>query len=95
MTTAYLIAIILFIILSSVLCLTVLMQEGKSASLGASFGGDAGDSLFGTATADVLKTITGWLVLFFFAACLILSLWTARMGRVAPDAPQTRTEIPG
>ena len=43
--------------------------------------GQAGESLFGTSTADVLKKLTAWLAVVFFAACIILSLWTNALGR--------------
>ena len=77
----YFAAITLFIVLSVVLCFVILIQESKSSGLGASFGGAASDSLFGTSTADVLKTFTAWLAVVFFASCIILSLWTASLGR--------------
>lgn len=77
----YFAAITLFILLSVVLCFVILIQESKSSGLGASFGGAASDSLFGTSTADVLKTFTAWLAVVFFASCIILSLWTAALGR--------------
>lgn len=77
----YFAAITLFILLSVVLCFVILIQESKSSGLGASFGGAASDSLFGTSTADVLKTFTAWLAIVFFASCIILSLWTAALGR--------------
>lgn len=77
----YFTAITLFILLSVVLCFVILIQESKSSGLGASFGGAASDSLFGTSTADVLKKFTAWLAFVFFASCIILSLWTASMGR--------------
>lgn len=57
------------------------MQEAKSLGLGASFGGDSGDSLFGTSTAEVLKKFTAYLITFFMIGCVILSLWTANIGR--------------
>jgi preprotein translocase subunit SecG len=89
MTTAiYLFSIVLFIILCVVLCFVILIQESKSTGLGASFGGDSGDSLFGTSTADVLKKFTGWLAFAFLTSCVILSIWTTSMGhRTAPSGP--------
>lgn len=81
MTFMYYFAIALFLFLCILLCFVVLIQESKSTGLGASFGGDAGDSLFGTATADVLKKFTAWLALIFFVSCILLSLWTAALGR--------------
>lgn len=64
----------------------ILIQENKSLGLGASFGGDAGSSLFGTSTATVVKKLTAWLAVIFLVGCVVLSLWTSAMGRSsAPD----------
>ena len=57
------------------------MQESKSTGLGASFGGDSSDSLFGTSTAEVLKKITGCFITAFMIMALFLSLWTSVIGR--------------
>lgn len=81
MTFMYFFAITLFLILCAVLCFVILIQESKSTGLGASFGGESSDSLFGTSTADVLKKFTGWLAIIFFCSCILLSLWTSAMGR--------------
>lgn len=81
MTFIYFLAITLFMLLCVLLCFVILIQESKSTGLGASFGGDSGDSLFGTATADVLKKFTAWLALIFFVSCVLLSLWTTALGR--------------
>ena len=81
MTFIFYLALFLFIGLCALLCLVILIQESKSLGLGASFGGDAGDSLFGTSTADVLKKFTAYLAIIFMGACLILSLWTSSVGR--------------
>lgn len=71
----------LFLILCSVLIFTILIQESKSMGLGASFGGDSGNSLFGTSTADVLKKITAYLIAIFMISCVVLSFWTSSLGR--------------
>src|SRR6202521_4131871 len=81
MTFLYFFTIALFMILCVLLCIVVLVQESKSSGLGASFGGEASDSLFGTSTADVLKKFTAWLGFIFLASCVILSLWTSALGR--------------
>jgi len=92
MTFLYSVAIFLFLFSSLVLCLTVLIQEGKGG-LGASFGGgEASDSLFGTATPEILKKFTAWMGVFFVAFCLVLSFWTASLGR-NQVAPVVQTEI--
>ncbi len=81
MTFLYYLYISLFLLTCFVLCGTILVQESKSTGLGASFGGDSGDSVFGTATADILKRFTAYLVVIFLASCVIISLWTQAMER--------------
>lgn len=81
MTFLYFSAITLFMLLCVLLCFVILIQESKSTGLGASFGGDSSESIFGTSTADVLKKFTAWLALIFFVSCVLLSLWTSAMGR--------------
>lgn len=71
------------------------MQESKSTSLGASFGGDAGDSLFGTATPSVLKKFTGYLLVVFMVSCVILSLWSSALGRTKEITPTSIEETQG
>ena len=80
MTVLFYLSIFLFMLLSVVLCLVILVQESKSLGLGASFGGDPGDSLFGTSTADVLKKFTAYLAVIFVIACVLLSIWSASIG---------------
>lgn len=81
MTFIYYAALFLFMGLSVLLCLVILVQESKSLGLGASFGGDPGESLFGTSTADVLKKFTAYLACIFMVGCVVLSLWTSALGR--------------
>jgi preprotein translocase subunit SecG len=81
MTFIFYLALFLFVGLCALLCLVVLIQESKSLGLGASFGGDPGDSVFGTSTADVLKKFTAYLAIIFMVSCVLLSLWTGAMGR--------------
>lgn len=87
MSTLYVFALFLFIFLSVFLCFMILIQEGKGGGMGVAFGGDSGEALFGTSTADVLKKMTGWLSAAFLIACLILSAWTASINRTAPVEP--------
>ncbi len=83
----YFFTIALFMIICALLCAVILLQESKSSGLGASFGGEASESLFGTSTADVLKRFTAWLALVFLVACILLSLWTSALGRSNTNAP--------
>lgn len=92
MTVLYYLFLFLFLLVSVILCFVILIQESKSSGLGASFGGDAGDSLFGTSTPEVLKKITAWLAVIFLAGCILLSLWTGAMGR-AKTTKGVTTEI--
>ncbi len=81
MTFILYLALFLFLGISALLCFVILIQESKSLGLGASFGGDPGDSVFGTSTAEVLKKFTGYLAIIFMVSCLLLSLWTGSIGR--------------
>ena len=87
MAFLYFFTLALFMLISLLLCAVILMQESKSSGLGASFGGEASESLFGTSTADVLKRFTAWLAVIFLVACILLSLWTNAMGRSKTTAP--------
>lgn len=87
MTFLYFFTIAVFMVVCVLLCSVILMQESKSSGLGASFGGEARDSIFGTGTADVLKKFTGWLAFIFLLSCILLSLWTTALGRTKTNAP--------
>ena len=95
MSFLYSITIFFFLFMSFLLCVTVLIQEGKGGGLGASFGGGEGsDSLFGTATPDILKKVTAWLAIAFVAACILLSFWTSSLSRNHVSLmPQDTSEI--
>lgn len=92
MMILFYIGLFLFMLLCGLLCLVILVQESKSMGLGASFGGDAGESLFGTSTADVLKKFTGWLACIFLASCVILSAWSSALGKPQHKTPVTIEE---
>lgn len=92
MTVIYYLFIFLFLLLSAILCFVILIQESKSSGLGASFGGDTGDSLFGTSTPEILKKVTAGLAVIFLGGCIVLSLWTGAMGRAKQRTP-AQTEI--
>ena len=93
MTALFYIFLFLFLLLSVLLCFVILIQEAKSLGLGASFGGDNSDSLFGTSTAEVLKKFTAYLAGVFIIGCLVLTLWSSALGRKSA-APFIPVEIP-
>ena len=92
MTYLFYTTLVLFLLLCFVLCAVILVQESKSMGLGASFGGDSSDSLFGTSTADVLKKFTASLAIVFMIACVVLSLWSAAKGRIGTAPIPTTIE---
>ncbi len=92
MSFIFYVALFLFMGLCAILCLVILVQESKSMGLGASFGGDPGESVFGTSTADVLKKITAYLAVIFMISCVLLSIWTQGIGKSKARAPITIEE---
>lgn len=93
MTFLYYTTISLFVLLSILLSLVILIQESKSMGLGASFGGDPGESVFGTSTAAVLKKFTAYLAIVFMITCVLLSIWSGVMVRAPKKAPVEIEEI--
>lgn len=83
----------LFLVLCCILIFTILIQESKSMGLGASFGGDSGNSLFGTSTADVLKKFTAYMIAIFMITCVVISFWTSALGRAHNRAPSVIEEV--
>jgi preprotein translocase subunit SecG len=81
MTVLYVLAVFLFLFLCLLLSGVILIQEAKTTGLGASFGGDAGQSLFGVSTPQVLKVFTAWLAAAFMISCVLLAFWTSVRGR--------------
>ena len=94
MMVLYYIALGVFFLISLVLVLSILVQESKTSGLGASFGGDARDSLFGTSTPEVLRKFTAALSWVFVGLCLVLSIWTSHLGRTSYPFPETTIESP-
>lgn len=74
-----------FFLLCFLFCFIVLVQESKSLGLGASFGGDAGSSIFGTSTPEVLKKITTYLAVVFFLSSIFISYWAESISHVPPS----------
>ena len=92
MSFIFFFTLFLFLILCSILIFVILIQESKSMGLGASFGGDSGDSLFGTSTAEVLKKFTAYMIAIFMVSCLFLSFWTSALGRAHSSAAPSAIE---
>jgi len=93
MGVLFYLSLTLFLLVCVILCLSILVQESKSLGLGASFGGDPGESLFGTSTADVLKKFTAWVGVCFLVGCVFLSIWSESTSkRQVQSLPETIEE---
>ena len=86
MTFFFFFTLFCFLFFCAILIFVILIQESKTMGLGASFGGDTSDSLFGTSTADVLKKFTAYMVVIFMSACILLSVWSTTLGAPKGDA---------
>jgi len=86
------ISLSLFLFLCFLMTTVILLQESKTMGLGASFGGDASSSLFGTSTADVLKTITAWMIAIFMTTSVFLSVWSSTESKAKTETVKTTQE---
>ncbi len=74
MHTFYTLIVIVQVLSALAIIGLVLLQHGKGADMGASFGSGASGSLFGaTGSANVLSKLTGVFAFIFFAATLSLA----------------------
>ena len=71
-----------FLFICAILSAAILVQESKSSGLASLLVTDSSDSLFGTATADVIKKVTAYLAVIFIAGCIFLSIWTSALNRI-------------
>ena len=70
--------LVVHVLVSLALIGIILIQHGKGADAGASFGGGASQTLFGASgSANFLTRTTKWLAVVFFATSLGLA-WLAR-----------------
>jgi preprotein translocase subunit SecG len=77
------IILIFHILFAVALIALILIQQGKGATMGSSFGAGASQTVFGSqGSASFLVKLTGGLALLFFATSLILSYLASREVRV-------------
>lgn len=63
-----------FVIVAIVLIVLVLVQHGKGADMGASFGSGASATLFGSAgTGSFLSKVTWIFMIAFFVICIVIA----------------------
>lgn len=64
----------LFVVVAIILIVLVLIQHGKGADMGVSFGSGASGTLFGSSgTSDFLSKITWIFMIVFFVLCIIIA----------------------
>jgi len=81
----------LFLFNAVLLCIIILLQEGKGTGVGFIAGWDSHDSLFGVGTATVLKKCTMVLAITFMGLALLLSTWTSSLGGGPTTSPIEKT----
>ena len=74
----YQILIVIYLIVAACLVGLVLIQQGKGADMGASFGAGSSATIFGSSgSGNFLTKATTWLAIAFFAISLVLGNLTA------------------
>lgn len=85
----------------SLICL-VLLQRGKGADMGASFGSGASNTMFGsTGSMSFFTKITAFIAVTFFITSIALGVMVAKQAKqiaatslIAEVAKQSQTELP-
>lgn len=93
--------IIIHLLVALGVVILVLVQHGKGADMGASFGGGASNTVFGSqGSANFLSRTTGILVAIFFATSLGLTYFaklktapTSRLEQAAATQPVSQPEV--
>ena len=95
------IILMVHVVIAIALVVLILLQQGKGAEAGASFGGGASQTVFGSrGSGNFLARFTGILAAGFFVTSLTLAYFATRAGQAPevgiPDAQliQQRNEAP-
>lgn len=76
--------LIFHMLIAFILIVLILLQHGKGADMGASFGSGASQTLFGSqGSLPFLVKVTGILAALFFASSLLLGYMTAQAAKQA------------
>ncbi len=87
--------VILQVFVALALVVVVLIQHGKGADMGASFGGGSSQTLFGArGSATFLSRVTAVLATLFFATSLGLAYLSARPHAAPGMIPLTQPAVP-
>jgi preprotein translocase subunit SecG len=80
------IVLIVHLVLALAIIGLILLQQGKGADMGASFGAGASQTLFGSdGSGNVLTRATAWLSALFFATSFGLAMIATEKTRVTDD----------
>lgn len=96
----YQVLIVVYLIVAICLVGLVLMQQGKGADMGASFGAGSSATIFGSSgSGNFLTRATTWLAIAFFAISLVLGNLTANRVKATDEwndlgAPATEQSVP-
>lgn len=93
----YEVIIVVYLIVALAIIGFVLMQQGKGADMGASFGSGGSNTVFGAGgSGNFLTRVTAILAIAFFALSLVLgNLSTQKDADVILDAPaEVVTDVP-
>ena len=83
----YQILLIVFLVVAISLVAIILVQHGKGADMGASFGAGASNTVFGSGgSGNFLTRTTGILAAIFFAVALALGYMTANQNKIAANS---------
>lgn len=86
----YQVLLILHILVAMSVIGLVLLQHGKGADIGASFGSGASNTVFGSqGTGSFLFKLTGGLVITFFVTSVLLSAIVARQYQASSAFPSS------
>ncbi|PTQ91003.1 preprotein translocase subunit SecG [Agitococcus lubricus] len=95
--------LVVHVLIASVMTVLILLQQGKGADAGASFGAGGAQTVFGSAgSASFLTKATAVLALIFFVTSIVLAIY-AKQQVTAPilmpaaptqKAPVTNTDLP-
>lgn len=103
------IVLIIHLVLALTIIGLILLQQGKGADMGASFGAGASQTLFGSdGSGNVLTRATAWLAALFFATSFGLAMIATQKTQVSDELdlvipspsqqqksePETGSEIP-
>ncbi len=94
--------IVIHVIASLALILIVLLQTGKGADMGATFGGGSSQTLFGSSGASTfLNKGTAFVAIIFMITCISLAYLSGSgknisiMDKTADPVEQTAEKVPG